>query len=369
VPKKVAVILAGAVAKGAFEAGALKVLARQDLEVTRIVATSSGALNGAMYASYVRRGIERTGTFDLLRLWTHRASGWSMFRPDLASILRLEGLLSAERVRDLLRSRIAAGAIPAPRPISLRILVAPLRGIESRYLDARARDEDPDRLPLPRNRTTYEYVCDFTQDDFDTEAARDRVVEAALASSAFPFAFTPVELEDPRLDERLGPCIDGGAVNNTPIKWALEGALGDQLDAIIVIAPVPELEQRPGEVRGGKLIDQTAAALVNERLYRDLREAERINAQLARLATSGLPPEQLATVKQALGWTSMKQIGIVQIRPLVPLEGGAFSAFFRKAQRRRYIEIGEECALTAFADPQNRQILFSDPPEKLRLVP
>ena len=97
--------------------------------------------------------------------------------------------------------------------------------------------------------------------------------------------------------------------------------------------------------------------------------SQRINAQLARLAASGLPEEQLATVKQALGWTSMKQIGIVQIRPLVPLEGSAFSAFFREAQRRRYIEIGEECARTAFADPQNRQILFSAPPEKLRLVP
>jgi NTE family protein len=372
VTKKVAVILPGAVAKGAFAAGVLKVLAEQDLEVTRIVATSSGALNAALYASYLRRGIEREGAAEIARMWIERAGFLSVFSPDLAGILRLEGAFSS-KIRELLRSRIAAGEISAPRPISLRLLVAPLRGVDSRHLDAVALDDDPDPLPLTANRTTYEYVCDFDQDDFNTVEQRDRVINAALASSAFPLVFVPVdvEVENLRRRVRLGPCIDGGAVNNAPIKWAMGGAIGDQLDAILVIAPSPGIEPRPTDVRGAKLIDQVAEMLVNERLYRDLREAERVNQRLAaleELRNHGLSADHLAKVKDALGWKGMKQIGIVEIRPRVALEGNAFSAFFSKTRRREYIQIGEDRAWETFEDPENRWLFEGPPPEKLSVV-
>lgn len=375
-PKKVAVILPGAVAKGAYAAGVLKVLAEQDLEVTRLVATSSGALNATLYASYVRRGTERDGAAELARTWIESASFLDVFAPDLAGILRLEGAFSS-KIRELLRSRIAAGPVAAPRPISLRLLVAPLRGVHSRDLDEIALDDDPGPPPLPppANRTTYEYVCDFDQDDFDTVERRDRVINAALASSAFPLVFVPVEveLENRRRKIQLGPCIDGGAVNNAPIKWAVGGAIGDQLDAILVIAPTPPLEPRPNDVRGAKLINQMASMLVNERLYRDLREAERVNQRLAaleELKRHGLSEDHLAKVKHALGWERMKQIGVVEIRPERPLQGNAFSAFFSKTRRRDYVRIGEDRARETFADPRHRW-LFSDdqPPEKLRVVP
>ncbi len=41
-------VLAGAVAKGAFEIGAAQVLAQRPYGITRIAATSSGALNAAI---------------------------------------------------------------------------------------------------------------------------------------------------------------------------------------------------------------------------------------------------------------------------------------------------------------------------------
>jgi NTE family protein len=372
VPKKVAVILPGAVAKGAFAAGVLKVLAEQDLEVTRLVATSSGALNAVLYASYIRRGTEREGAAQIAETWIERAGVLGVFSPDVAGFLRAEGLFSS-KIRALLKSQIAAGEISAPRPVSLRLLVAPLRGMDSRHLDAVSLDDDPDPLPLTANRTTFEYVCDFDQDDFNTVEQRDRMINAALASSAFPLVFVPVdvEVEHPQRKVQLGPCIDGGAVNNAPVKWAMGGAIGDQIDAILVIAPTPVVEPRPAYVRGVKLIDQVASMLVNERLYRDLREAERVNQRLAALEAlkhQGLSEDQLTKVKDALGWTSMKQIGIVEIRPRVPLEGNAFSAFFSKTRRKDYIQIGEQRAWETFEDPANRW-LFSDPPEKLRVVP
>lgn len=372
--KKVAVILAGAVAKGAYAAGVLQVLAEQKLDVRRIVAASSGALNAVLYASYVRRGNERDGVEELVELWTDHAGFWSVFSFDLISLLRLEGLSSGAKVRKLLRSRVAAGRIANPRPISLRILVAPLAGVHSRRIDALAQAEDHDPLPPVENRTTYEYVCDFSQDDFDTEPQRDRLIEAALASSAFPFVFVPVEVEDPRIG-KLGPCIDGGAVNNAPIKWAMGGAIGDELDAILVIAPTPErgpCATETGDLRGRRLINQAAAMLINERLYRDLREAERVNAQLERLealAPGTLTEDQLEKVKHALGWTKMKRAEVVQIRPPEELDGHSFSAFTSKALRREYIQIGRDCAGAAF---EAHPWLVSDdqpgaPP--LRLVP
>jgi NTE family protein len=367
VPKKVAVILAGAVAKGAFAAGVLHVLARQGLEVTRIVAASSGALNAVLYASYLRRGEARQRADELLELWIDHAGFWDVFSLDLVSVLRLEGVSSAAKVRKLLRSRIEPGKLADPRPISLRILVAPLAGVPSRRIDELSRSEDDDPLPPVEDRTTYEYVCDFTQDDFDSEHARDRVIEAALASSAFPFVFQPVHLEG------LGPCIDGGAVNNAPVKWAVGGAIGDQLDAIVVVAPTPERDPCATEdLRGQRLINQAAAMLINERLYRDLREAERVNMQLARLEELGqgtLTRDQLDQVKIALGWTNMKQVKILQIRPPEQLDGSSFAGFTSRALREQYIQAGQACAEATFRDPANQWLLADDRPEKLRLVP
>ncbi len=367
VPKKVAVILAGAVAKGAYAAGVLQVLAEQDVEVTRLVAASSGALSAALYASYLRRGDERRGTEELVKLWIDHAGFRSVFSLDLISVLRLEGVSSAAKVRKLLRSRMVAGELANPRPISLRILVAPLGGVHSKHIDALARAEDDDPLPPVANRTTYEYVCDFTHDDFRSERARDRIIEAALASSAFPFVFQPVRVD------RVGPCIDGGAVNNAPIKWAVGGEIGDRVDAILVVAPTPERDPCATEdVRGQRLINQAASMLINERLYRDLREAERVNTQLARLEELGqgtLTRDQLDKVKTALGWTNMKQVKIVQIRPLEQLDGNAFSGFASKTLRKRYIEAGRARAEATFRDPANRWLVSDDQPEKLRLVP
>lgn len=356
--KKVAVILAGAVAKGAYAAGALQVLAQQGLEVTRIVGTSSGALNGALYASYVRRGIERQGVAALVDLWMRSATIMKVLAPELASALRLEGVSSMAKVRDLLLPGLGPEPMGEPRPISLRIITSPLGGIASERLDALARRDDGDPLPAPRNRTTHEYVCDFTAADFDTREGRERIATAALASSAFPFAFLPVPLEVPELGA-LGACIDGGAANNTPIKWALGGEVGTALDAIIVISPTVEVRKGPpGPLRGARLLEHVLTMLVNERLYRDLREAERVNAQLERLealrAAGTLSKEQYRQVLEALGWGSMRQIRVVAIRPDEDLDGNSFLGFGKAALRRAYIERGIRDAEAAFAAPDHR---------------
>ncbi len=73
-------ILTGGVAKGAFGAGALSVLATEcDTDIRRVVATSSGAVNGVHFASALRRGDERAAAHELAEIWIEHATFGEVF--------------------------------------------------------------------------------------------------------------------------------------------------------------------------------------------------------------------------------------------------------------------------------------------------
>jgi NTE family protein len=111
--RTVAVILAGAVAKGAFEAGALEVLASIDAQVVRIVAASSGALNGVVYAAAVRGRRERAGASELIELWRDRATWLDIVHVDWREILHREAASDLGSARSAgASSRRARGSAP-----------------------------------------------------------------------------------------------------------------------------------------------------------------------------------------------------------------------------------------------------------------
>jgi NTE family protein len=316
-PRKIAVILAGAVAKGAFEAGALEVLAGADAQVVRIVAASSGALNGVAYAAAVRGRRERDGAAELAALWRDRATWADVVHVDWRELLHKSAISDLSRVRALLRDGVTRVKLADPGEIDLRIVVSPLDG----------RDGDIGGRPA----TTYEGMLAFDGAAFDDDARFEDVITAACASASFPFVFAPTEVPG------LGRCIDGGAVNNTPIGWAIDDALGRTLDAVLVIAPVVEHLVTPrGELHGAELLGHLIDMLINERLYRDLREGEQRNAALRALAA--LPAQ--SAILDALGWTGARPIDLIQIRPLEPLPGSAFSAFRDRDQRAAYLDAG-----------------------------
>ena len=324
--KKIAVVLGGAVAKGAFEAGVIQALTRADVDIVRIVATSSGALNGTVLASAVRERDPIAGAETLAQLWRDHAEWNEVFRLSFHDIFKRDGMSDQKRLLALLRDHVPPSQPDDPAPVNLRLIVAALRGRDGRIGE--------------RPATTFESVLDFSSDDFASPAGLEGVFTAAVASAAFPLVFAPVQISG------VGPCIDGGAVNNTPLKQALDGALGAELDAVVVIATSVEQNTEPPEDLNGftPLVGHIANMLIDERLYRDLRHAERVNTKIAgldQLARDGkLTLQQLADVKRVLGWTTRRVVQIIPIRPRTTLPGNAFAGFFDADLRSEYLEAG-----------------------------
>ncbi len=323
-PKPIAVVLAGAVAKGAFEAGALEVLVKNDVQILRIVAASSGGLNGTILATSIRQGRQREAGPDLVKLWENDARWEEAFHFSFRSVLHLQGLSDQKKLLQLLGEHVKARS--GTVDIELCFVVAALGGVKTTLAG--------------RPATTFEALKTFSNKDFDTDDGLARVLQAAVASSAFPGAFSPVQLEP------FGDCVDGGTVNNAPVGRAL-GGLGSKAEAVVVIAPTVELETAPAGTswEGSALVGQLADIIVNERLYRDLKEAYETNDALKKLAQ--LSPDTRAEVLEALGWQDRKVMQILPIRPSAPLSGGSFSALFHADLRKRYVEAGRQAAEAA----------------------
>jgi NTE family protein len=331
-----ALILAGAVAKGAFEAGALEVLAARGIGVRRIVSASAGSLNGAVFAAGLRIGRALDAARSLVELWTDHASWNDVFAPSAMALFGLRGLSRTDRVRAILEEQLArwlddpaAPPTAARVPIELRLVVTLANGT----VEALG----------PGHATTFERVLPFDGSALDDRDARQPLVAAAIASAAFPLVFVPVDL-----GPGLGPAFDGGAVDNAPIHEAVHGT---QVDRVFVVstgpAEVPPLPSFSGEA----LVNRLAEILIGERLFRDMADAFQTNASLRALdalVTDGtLTPAQLGRVRQSLGWSGLRPLEIVPIRPSRPLEGGPFSGFFSADTRRGYIEEGRRAAVVA----------------------
>jgi predicted acylesterase/phospholipase RssA len=310
-------------------------LSRANVQIVRIIASSSGALNGSMLAAAVRRRDVQRGADALVELWRDDAEWNGVFHASFHDVLARRGVSDRAKVLELLRRLIVPSTPAVTDEINLRLLVAPLNGVIGAIGGHPA--------------TTFESVREFTSADFATPAAIERVFDAATASSAFPLVFAPVDVDD------LGPCVDGGAVNNTPVKWSLDGPIGDTVEAVVVVASTVELRRGPPpELHGLGLASHLANMLIGERLYRDLHDAEQVTTALERLValvqTGVLSPAQLESVMTALGWTGRRPVKLIQIRPVVELAGNAFAGFFDRALREQYLTAGLTRAAEVLAE-------------------
>lgn len=333
-----AIVVAGAVAKGAFAAGALAYLTLklrdEGTPIRAVLGTSSGALNATVLAAGVRARKSVSAAKELVRLWRDHARAGQILDADVWSAARFGGVSGSRRVVELLEracARLRPGASPAE--VALRLVVAPLAGA----------------APVPGSKapTAFEAVERFEQRDFEDPARRDRIFQAAVASAAFPYAFKPVALEG------LGPCVDGGIVNNTPIKEAIDGQ-ADVGTVYVIVADAADAAmtaERAGDLHGVGLLTRLVEMLISERLVRDLAEASAVNRWLRTLddlvRRRELTVAARANVIEGLYGRDAKTfrpLELVEIRPASPLEGGSFSGFFRADLRRAYLRSGWEAA-------------------------
>jgi NTE family protein len=318
-----ALVLAGAVAKGAFEAGVLSVLADRGERISMLVATSAGSLNAAVYATGVRCGREKRAAEVLQQLWTEQADWRHIVDFSLLDALGGRGLSSTAALQAIVERGMqsVAESAEASFEVSLRLVTTALAGLT--------------RDPEGPATTTFEHAIKLQDDVFDTPQRRRAVAAAAVASAAFPGVFVPVELPD------VGPCIDGGVVNNAPISWAVE----EGADRVIVVTGSPSTQSPDGKLAWIDLVGKEVDIAINERLFRDLRQARRVNDKLSSLSKElerqGLPAEQRTAALASLGW---KQLEIVEIRPSEPLAGNAFSALSQPGLRREYTDLGRRAA-------------------------
>lgn len=324
--KQTALVLAGGVAKGAFEAGALRVLTEAGVTFGRIVAASSGVLNGALMAAAVRAGREREAARRLVTLWENEADWKRVFRFTARGIFAGHGISTSDKV--IARLRREVGAIlegGERRPIGLHIVVTALAGATG-FIG---------RKPA----TTFEEVVHFDEGSFDAEGRRERVIQTAAASAAFPGIFEPIDLPG------VGPCVDGGIVNNAPIGLAIDCGC----ERVIVISPYPMTEAPRRRLALSALVSRLGDALIRERLYRDLRAAERVNRRLDWIAelerTGSIMLGRDEAVRRSLGLG--RKVEIVTICPEKDLEGDALAGFFNRRLRMSYIAAGAEAATRA----------------------
>ena len=319
-----AVICAGGLARGAFEAGAIETLIGAGVEPSHVVGCSAGALNAAGLAAGVRVGRVRDAARAIVDVWDVQADWRHAFDVKPLQLLRGRGVSTSAGVERILRQHIGALVEGSTERRSVR-------------LDLITTASDGERHDVGGElKTSYERALIFGGESFDTSTGRESIYRAAAASSAFPVLFAPVQIP------QAGPCFDGGLVDDTPIARAIDGGVR----RIVVIVPYPAVDPFRGNLPfGPRLLLHLADVLIHERLYRDVREATKVNRVIAELRAltrnHKLTPEQLADVERILGW---RELEILEIRPASPLAGSSVDGFFSRRLRREYIDAGRRAA-------------------------
>ncbi len=289
----VAVVLTGAAARGAFQAGALAAivpeLEARDLSPTIYLGASAGAINAALWGSFAHLGSERAGR-RMVDVWRSMGRKDILGHP-LGSIVRAT-------------SKLLPGSLVSRGPglralLDTEPLVRTARTVFDGQRLARNVDEGilsavgvvATRMPS-RNAplgTARSVVFLDTQLPADGVADPARAVDVApgritadkvLASAAIPVAFPAVRLDDPPAIS--GWYVDGGIRLNAPLRPVV--ALG--ADVVVVVAAdatdyAPAEPPAPPDEPWPDIADSTALTVhtvLGDRMIEDLHALRQRNA-------------------------------------------------------------------------------------------
>ncbi|MGW4714173.1 patatin-like phospholipase family protein [Nocardia sp. NPDC004260] len=284
-PRRVSIVVAGAGARGGYEAGVLSVLVprlyRAGVESVRFLGTSAGAINATIFAALAHLPPDDQAQ-QALRVWRDITVG-DVFRSPTIAFPRLAGRATGQLLR-----------IPGAALTHL-LDTAPL------YRTARTViDWDQLRSNIAQKRTALAVVATSGADNrsvvfvdhadtaplppSDDERPIDYVsaaitAEHVLASAAIPIVFPPVRISDP--PPWAGWYLDGGVRLNAPLKPAI--ALGTDAIAVVATHPVADVDataSAPGNDPPPDVDDVIVrlmdAALV-DRMIEDLRTLAKVN--------------------------------------------------------------------------------------------
>ena len=298
---KVAIVLSGAGARGAFQAGVLATLLPALADAGTIpsilLGTSAGGINAALWASQAHHPV--TDAADrLLGLWTHLSH-----RDVYAPLLRTTFTRTLEQ--------FAAGAVLNRGKGTTSLFdTSPLRHTADRLLDTDQLARNvaagtPEAVGVIATRVPFAADSDdgtasgrsvlFLHEQHpvthpgDPDRAQDVMScplrrEHVLASAAIPVAFPAVRVTDP--PTAAGWYIDGGVRLNTPLRPAV--ALGATRIIVIsanstVYGPPAGPGASPSPPDVADAAGQVLHAVLADRLVEDLRQLRARNHLLAQL--------------------------------------------------------------------------------------
>ncbi len=300
----VAVVLSGAGARGAFQAGALAelvpALVGEGLAPTVWLGTSAGSINTVLWGASAHLGPDDAAE-EVVGVWRQMGAG-DVYRPLPFSAART-GL------------RYAAGALLGVGPGTTSLLdTAPLRATAARLLDpARLARNVADgvvtavgvvatRVPSGRGTAvagagsgrSVLFLDEHRPRAYDgdedraLDVLRGRIgIEHVLASSAVPVAFPPVRVTSP--SPAAGWYVDGGIRLNAPLHPAV--GLG-ATRVVLVSAASTTYAPAPGPTPSAPTPDiadtaaQVLTAALSDRTTEDLHALRRVNRLLSQTATA-----------------------------------------------------------------------------------
>ncbi|WP_157229129.1 patatin-like phospholipase family protein [Nocardia brevicatena] len=283
-PRRVSVVVAGAGARGGYEAGVLSVLVPRlrnaGVDTVRFVGTSAGAINATIFAALSHLPPDEQAQ-RALQVWRD-ITVCDVFRSPAIGLPRLVGRAAGQLL-----------GIPGVQLTNL-LDTSPLHHTARTTIDWKSL-----RLNITEGRATLAVVATSGADNrtvvfvdrahtaplppSDDERPIDYVAaeitaEHVLASAAIPVVFPSVHVSDP--PQWAGWYLDGGIRLNAPLKPAI--ALGT--DAIVVVATHPVVDSistapannLPPDV-DDVIVRLMDAALV-DRMIEDVRTLAKVNA-------------------------------------------------------------------------------------------
>lgn len=412
-PIRCALVLSGAVSLGAYEAGAVAQLA-QALEewnrekprfvVDAIAGASAGAMVGSMFAFHLTTGQTASEFLEKLkRVWTGKTS----------SLLSLIQTTPEERYALLSSWPLLQAAEEffgeSPRPPadsgpSEVILTLTLTNLDGSLYNVHLWDWEgkPSERPSLRARTHRDWVTFRCRpggqvEELGVQGPRPVswrwVALAALASGAFPFAFQPFRLTRHVGDyQRLvgevseNTCVqylyaDGGILDNTPLKQAIEAVKHLQVPArfarrlYLMLEPHPPREEEPRYITAdirvtdgpfpepwSLLAPRLLAALREQSVYLDLYTSQKVNQRLAWRKEQWLPllTELVASLPQEKveGLLQQVQEAMRDIADFKSRHAGRSLPQFFWGEARRYLQEVPQGQAKALSPSRRRLLLL-----------